>query len=60
MDVTSILFYVFSAVLLGAAFMVVTARNTVHATLFLMLGAGVSRRGDGVVLVRCDDAGYQR
>ncbi|MEZ7815272.1 MAG: NADH-quinone oxidoreductase subunit J [Burkholderiaceae bacterium] len=37
MDVTSILFYVFSAVLLGAAFMVVTARNTVHATLFLML-----------------------
>lgn len=37
MDVTSILFYVFSAVLLGAAFMVVTARNTVHATLYLML-----------------------
>ena len=37
MDVTSVLFYVFSAVLLFSAFMVVTARNTVHATLYLML-----------------------
>jgi NADH-quinone oxidoreductase subunit J len=37
MDVTSILFYVFSAVLLASAFMVVTSRNTVHATLYLML-----------------------
>ncbi len=37
MDVKASLFYVFSAVLLFAAFRVVTARNPVHAVLFLML-----------------------
>ena len=37
MDVTSVLFYAFSAILLFSAFKVVTARNTVHATLYLML-----------------------
>jgi NADH-quinone oxidoreductase subunit J len=37
MDTTSALFYVFSAVLLVAAFRVITARNTVHAALFLVL-----------------------
>ena len=37
MDITSFLFYLFSAVLLGAAFRVITARNTVHAALFLIL-----------------------
>jgi NADH-quinone oxidoreductase subunit J len=31
------LFYVFSAVLLGAAFRVITARTTVHAALYLVL-----------------------
>jgi NADH-quinone oxidoreductase subunit J len=37
MDSTTALFYVFSAVLLLAALCVVTARNTVHAALFLVL-----------------------
>ncbi len=37
MDSTSALFYVFSAVLLFAAFMVITARSTVHAALYLVL-----------------------
>ena len=37
MDVQSALFYVFSAVLLFAAFRVITARNPVHAALFLVL-----------------------
>ena len=34
---TSVLFYIFSAVLLFAAFRVITARSTVHAALFLVL-----------------------
>jgi NADH-quinone oxidoreductase subunit J len=37
MDSTTALFYVFSAVLLLAAFRVITARSTVHAALFLVL-----------------------
>jgi NADH-quinone oxidoreductase subunit J len=37
MDTTAALFYVFSAVLLAAAFRVITARSTVHAALFLVL-----------------------
>ncbi len=37
MDVKASLFYVFSAALLFAAFRVVTARNPVHAVLFLMM-----------------------
>ena len=37
MDVVSALFYVFSAVLLFAAFRVITARNPVHAALYLVL-----------------------
>ena len=37
MDVKTALFYVFSAVLLFAAFRVITARNPVHAALFLVL-----------------------
>ncbi len=37
MDVKSALFYLFAAVLLFAAFRVVTARNPVHAALFLVL-----------------------
>ena len=37
MDSTTALFYVFSAVLLFAAFMVITARSTVHAALYLVL-----------------------
>lgn len=37
MSVTTGLFYVFSAVLLVAAFRVITARNPVHAALFLVL-----------------------
>lgn len=37
MSTTSILFYVFSSVLLFAAFRVITARSTVHAALFLVL-----------------------
>ncbi|MBX3618515.1 MAG: NADH-quinone oxidoreductase subunit J [Rhizobacter sp.] len=37
MDTSSALFYVFSAVLLVAAFRVITARSTVHAALFLVL-----------------------
>src|SRR5512137_1448036 len=37
MTSTTALFYVFSAVLLFAAFRVITARSTVHAALFLVL-----------------------
>jgi NADH-quinone oxidoreductase subunit J len=37
MNYTSVLFYVFSAVLLFAAFRVITARNAVHAALYLVL-----------------------
>jgi NADH-quinone oxidoreductase subunit J len=37
MDTTAALFYVFSAVLLVAAFCVITAKNTVHAALYLVL-----------------------
>ncbi len=37
MDVTTVLFYVFATVLLLAAFRVITARNPVHAVLFLVL-----------------------
>jgi len=37
MDVKTGFFYLFSVVLLLAAFRVITARNTVHAVLFLML-----------------------
>ncbi len=37
MDAKSALFYLFSAVLLFAAFRVITARNPVHAALFLVL-----------------------
>lgn len=37
MDWITGLFYLFSTVLLVAAFKVITARNTVHATLYLML-----------------------
>ena len=37
MEFTSVLFYVFSAILICAAFRVVTARNPVHAALFLVL-----------------------
>ena len=37
MDIQSGFFYLFSAVLLFAAFRVVTARNPVHAVLYLML-----------------------
>jgi NADH-quinone oxidoreductase subunit J len=37
MDYQAGFFYVFAAVLLFAAFRVITARNTVHAVLFLML-----------------------
>ncbi|HEV8688828.1 MAG TPA: NADH-quinone oxidoreductase subunit J, partial [Ideonella sp.] len=37
MDVRTALFYLFSVVLLFAAFRVITARNTVYAALFLVL-----------------------
>lgn len=37
MDTTTALFYLFSAVLLFAAFRVITARSTVHAALYLVL-----------------------
>ncbi len=37
MDVKSALFYVFSAVMLFAAFRVITSRNPVHAALYLVL-----------------------
>ncbi len=37
MDIKTSLFYVFSAILLFAAFRVITARNPVHAALFLVL-----------------------
>ena len=37
MNVTTGLFYIFSTVLLIAAFRVITARNPVHAVLFLVL-----------------------
>ncbi|WP_077035028.1 NADH-quinone oxidoreductase subunit J [Pelomonas sp. KK5] len=37
MDITTVLFYLFSAVLLGSSFRVITARSTVHSALFLIL-----------------------
>ncbi|MCI0467396.1 MAG: NADH-quinone oxidoreductase subunit J [Beijerinckiaceae bacterium] len=37
MSVASLFFYLFSAVLIGAAFMVISARNPVHSVLFLIL-----------------------
>ena len=37
MDFTLILFYVFGALLLGSALLVITVRNPVHAALFLVL-----------------------
>jgi NADH-quinone oxidoreductase subunit J len=37
MNTTTALFYLFSVVLLGAAFRVITAKSTVHAALFLIL-----------------------
>ncbi|MEH0165514.1 NADH-quinone oxidoreductase subunit J [Paucibacter sp. JuS9] len=37
MDITTALFYVFSAVLLGASVRVITAKSTVHSALFLIL-----------------------
>jgi len=37
MNSTTALFYLFSAVLLGASFGVITARSTVHAALYLVL-----------------------
>ena len=37
MDITTALFYLFSAVLLFAAFRVITARSPVHAALYLVL-----------------------
>src|SRR5512147_353880 len=37
MPITTALFYVFSLILLFAAFRVITARSTVHAALFLVL-----------------------
>jgi NADH-quinone oxidoreductase subunit J len=37
MDIKTSLFYVFSAIMLFAAFRVITARNPVHAALFLVL-----------------------
>ncbi|PTT77073.1 NADH-quinone oxidoreductase subunit J [Pelomonas sp. HMWF004] len=37
MDTTTLLFYVFSGILLVSSFRVITARSTVHAALFLIL-----------------------
>ena len=37
MSVTTGLFYLFSAILLAAAFRVITTRNPVHAVLYLVL-----------------------
>ena len=37
MDSITVLFYFFSAVLLGSSFAVITARSTVHSALFLVL-----------------------
>jgi NADH-quinone oxidoreductase subunit J len=37
MEITTALFYVFSAILLGASVRVITAKSTVHAALFLIL-----------------------
>ncbi|MBH9553832.1 NADH-quinone oxidoreductase subunit J [Inhella gelatinilytica] len=37
MNITTALFFLFSAILLGASFRVITAKSTVHAALFLVL-----------------------
>ena len=37
MNITSVLFYLFSAILLVSSFRVITAKSTVHAALFLVL-----------------------
>ena len=45
MDVKTGFFYLFSVVLLFAAFRVVTARNPVHAVLYLMLAFSQASAG---------------
>ena len=42
MNISSALFYLFSVVLLFAAFRVITARSTVHAALYLVLAFGTA------------------
>ncbi len=37
MNIAALFFYLFSAVMIGAAFMVISARNPVHSVLFLIL-----------------------
>ncbi|MDQ6869916.1 MAG: NADH-quinone oxidoreductase subunit J [Pseudomonadota bacterium] len=37
MNIASLFFYLFSVVMIGAAFMVISARNPVHSVLFLIL-----------------------
>src|SRR5438132_9394538 len=37
MNITAWFFYLFSAMMIGAAFMVISARNPVHSVLFLIL-----------------------
>src|SRR4051794_36674894 len=37
LDFTAVFFYIFAAILVGAALAVITARNPVHAALFLVL-----------------------
>src|SRR6516165_9241818 len=37
MTIASLFFYLFSGVLIGAAFMVISTRNPVHSVLFLIL-----------------------
>lgn len=36
-NITSLLFYLFSGLLLSAAILVITSRNTVHGVLFLIV-----------------------
>ena len=54
MNYLSVLFYVFSAVLLFAAFRVITARNPVHAALYLVLAFFQS---SGIWMLRKDVKG---
>ena len=73
MDPQAVLFYVFSVILLFAAFRVITVSNPVHAALFLVLsffqasgiwmllhhlGVGLCGCGDGSLFVCRDDARY--
>ncbi len=60
LELTLSLFYAFAAILVFAALRVITARNPVHAVLYLVLSffSAAAMRRDGAVFVRGHDGGF--